>query len=57
MAPQLSLAGKAVREDMDEAQVLNDSFALHLFLFIFAFRGIVWVFWWGRGSLPGKVCL
>lgn len=57
MAPQLSLAGKAVREDMDEAQVVNDSFALHLFLFIFAFRGVVWVFLWGRGLVPGKVCL
>lgn len=57
MAPQLSLAGKAVREDMDEAQVLNDSFALHLFLCIFEFRGVVWVFLWGRGLVPGKVCL
>lgn len=49
MAPQLSLAGKAVREDMDEAQVLNDSFALHLFLFIFEFRGVVCGFFVGKG--------
>lgn len=60
MAPLLSLAGKAVEKDIDKAQVLNDWFALHLFLvFTFGFgegRGCLG-FLGGRGLVPGKVCL